>query len=120
MLTMQFPWVFFTILCYNHINNYYSFYLSLEFQGRPKGALIKNPRIFWQIFKEKKKKELQLCNFSRVFFANLCYNHINNYYSFLFLRGSSRGARRALYKHYARIFWQIFKEKKKRIVNYAI
>ena len=53
---MQFYDVFFTILCFHNINNYYYFYLSLEFPGRPKGALINKSRSFWQIFKEKKKR----------------------------------------------------------------
>jgi hypothetical protein len=38
--------VFFANLCYNHINNYYSFYLSVGVPGAPEGRLIKDSKDF--------------------------------------------------------------------------
>jgi hypothetical protein len=70
---------------------------------------------FFGRYSKKRKKELQNDAFSGGIFMNLCLRNINNYYSFLFLRGSSRGARRAPNKRIQGFFGRYSKKRKKEL-----
>jgi hypothetical protein len=65
--------VFFAVLCYNHINNYYSFYFSAGVPRAPEGRLIKESNDFLAIVQRNEKKDLHITIFdhifSRVFFC---------------------------------------------------
>ena len=111
--------VFYVNLCIDNVKNRILFFYPREFPGRPSGALQKIPRIFWQIFKEM-KKDLQLCNF-RGYFHGYFYESLlqsdKELLFFLFLRRSSRGALRALYKRIQGFFGRYSKKRKKEMLT---